>query len=340
MRRRLLLILLIPPVAVIVLTALAIGLLRSANINDLNLIQSIFGPDALPQSMVEYYSLVRFPLQLVFVAVIFGVAWLISRFSERLAGWLLAAARYDPDEKVALSGPLLKGEEVHPPSLREGLGEGAARRRRTVQQLVAGAISFTVFLAATILAAGQFFSLSNLAIVATVAANAFGFAARDYIGDLLNGLSNIFENRFNVGDNVHIFRVGDTLEGEVERVTVRTLSLRTRAGELINVPQGEVRILRNYSRGSYSGVDVICRVYANDLPAAMAELQRLGQDAPTLLPDLIEPWTLVSRDGTLGSAAEIRIHAKARFGYGAGLRLQIMMLVEGQLSAAAIPLAG
>lgn len=324
MRRRLLLILLIPPLTIIIVTALIIGLLRSANINDLNAIQSIFGPDALPQSLVDYYFLVRFPLQLVFVGVIFGVAWLISRFSERLAGWLLAAARYDPDAGAVPTANLTD----------------SVRRRRTVQQLVAGAISFTVFLTATILAAGQFFNLSNLAIVATVAANAFGFAARDYIGDLLNGVSNIFENRFNVGDNVHIFRVGDMLEGEVEQVTVRTLSLRTRAGELINVPQGEVRILRNYSRGSYSGVDVICRVYANDLPAAMAELQRLGQDAPTLLPDLIEPWTLVSRDGTLGSAAEIRIHAKARFGYGAGLRLQIMMLIEGQLSAAAIPLAG
>lgn len=323
MRRRLLFILLIPPLTVLILTALVIGLLRSANINDLHAIQSVFGADALPQSLVEYYTLVRFPLQLVFVGVIFGVAWLISRFDERLAGWLLVAARYDP-------------------ALPSGAADAlpAMRRRRTVQQLVAGAISFTVFLAAAVLAAGQFFSLSNLAIVATVAANAFGFAARDYIGDLLNGVSNIFENRFNVGDNVHIFRVSDTLEGEVEGVTVRTLSLRTRTGELINVPQGEVRILRNYSRGSYSGVDVICRVYANDLPAAMAELQLLGQDAPMLLPDLIEPWTLISSDGTLGSAAEIRIHAKARFGYGAGLRLQIMMLVEGQLSAAAIPLAG
>ena len=40
----------------------------------------------------------------------------------------------------------------------------------------------------------------------------------------------------------------------------------------------------------YKRQDVICRVRANDLPAAMAELHRLGQDAPALLPDLIEPW--------------------------------------------------
>jgi small-conductance mechanosensitive channel len=200
-------------------------------------------------------------------------------------------------------------------------------------------ITLSAFTLAGLLALGQFFALSNLAVVATIGANAFGFAARDYIGDLLNGLSNIFEDRFNVGDSVAVFRVGDQVEGVVEAVTVRTLSLRTRGGELINVPQGEVRILRNFTRGSYSGTDVICRVPPAHLPAAMAELQALGEEAPALLPDLIAPWTLVAYDGTLGSAAEIRIHAQAQYGHGAGLRLRMMMLIEARLSAAGIPLA-
>lgn len=332
MKRRLLIILLVPIVALIALTALAIGILRAAKINDLNVIQSIYGSEALPESMVTYFGLVRIPLQLIFVFVVFGIAWLISRVSGRLAAWLLKAARYNFDPGLP---PLMPASGVtdQPSSPSE-------RRRRTVQQLVAGLISLTAYMLAALLAAGQFFDLSNLAIIATITANAFGFAARDYIGDFLNGLSNIFENRFNVGDNIAIFRAGDTVEGTVERVTIRTLSLRTRGGELINVPQGEVRILRNYSRGSYSGTDVICRVAPAHLPAAMAELQALGREAPARLPDLIEPWTLVSRDGTLGSAAEILIHARARFGHGAGLRLRIMMLVEEQLSAAGIPLAG
>lgn len=326
MRRRLLLILLAPILILVALTALAIGMLRAANINDLNVIQSLFGASALPQALIDNFGLVRLPLQLVFVGVIFGIAWLVSRAAERLAGWFLVAARYDP----AQSAPPTPDDE---PDRR---AVALQRRRHTVQQLIAGLISFTAFTLAIILSIGQFVSLSNLAIIATVAANAFGFAARDYIGDLLNGISNIFEDRFNVGDNVAVFRVGDKVEGVVEQVTVRTLGLRTRGGELINVPQGEVRILRNYSRGSYSGVDVICRVHAADLPAAMAALQALGEEAPALLPDLMEPWTLIARDGTLGSAAEIRIHAKARFGYGAGLRLRIMMLVEERLSAVGV----
>lgn len=331
MKRRLVVILLIPIIALIGLTALAIGILRAANINDWNVIQSIIGSETMPESMVTFYGLIRFPLQLVFVVVVFGLAGLISRISGRLAGWLLRVTRYDFElGRMDAESSHAEGQTEHFPF---------ERRRQTVQQLVAGAISLTAFTLAALLAVGQFFSLSNLAIVATVAANAFGFAARDYIGDLLNGISNIFENRFNVGDSVAIIRTGDKVEGIVEQMTVRTLSLRTRNGELINVPQGEVRILRNYSRGSYTGTDVVCRVAPAHLPAAMAALQALGLEAPARLPDLIEPWTLVSRDGTLGSATEILIHARARFAHGAGLRLRIMMLVEEHLTAAGIPLA-
>ncbi len=323
MIRRLLLILLIIIAIIIGPLALAFGILRVAGIEVAPLLQSMAGTTGLLRLFIVYYDLIRLPLHLFFIAAVFFIAWTFSQISRQLADWLLRAAGYHPPDPRLTPDEMLVAE----------------RRRQTAQQIVAGFINLAAFTLAILLSISQFFSLSNLAIIATVAANAFGFAARDYVGDLLNGISNIFENRFNVGDKVEIFRVGNKIEGQVEGVTVRTLSIRTREGELINVPQGEVRILRNYSRGSYSGVDVICRVHANDLPAAMAELQRLGQDAPALLPDLIEPWTLISRDGELGSAAEIRIHAKARFGYGAGLRLQIMMLVEGQLSAAAIPLA-
>lgn len=330
MKRRLIFILLVPIAILLAIPALAVGVLRAADINELNVIQSIVGSAVLPPTLVDNYGLLRFPLQLVFIVVMFFLAGVIRGLSGRLAGWMLSAARYEPDS--IRPAPSAAGGEDEIQALE-------TRRRHTVQQLVAAIITFSAFTLAIILSLSQFFSLSNLAIIATLGTNAFGFAARDYVGDLLNGFSNIFENRFNVGDNVSIIRVGDKVEGVIERMTVRTLSIRTRAGELINVPQGEVRVLRNYSRGSYSGVDVIIKVYAPDLPAAMAELQALGIEAPALLPDNIEPWTLVSRDGTLGSAAEIRIHAKAGFGYGAGLRLRIMMLVEERLREAGIPLA-
>ncbi len=321
MKRRLLLFIGAPLLVVALLAALAVGLLQSAEVDALQLTQSVLGLRAVPAWLTEWYGWLRLPLRVLFVAAVFLLAWLATKVSRRLAAWLLRVARYDTGD-AAGSAPALARE----------------RRYETIRLLLASLINISAFIIAFILAAGQFVSLVNLAVIATILANAFGFAARDYIGDLLNGVSNIFEDRFDVGDNVAIFRASDPVEGIVERVTVRTLSLRTRAGELIIVPQGEVRILRNYSRGSFTGTFVRVRVAAADLPAAMAVLQALAAEAPALLSDLPEPWRVVAPDGQLGGTAELLIHARARYGHGVEARLQIMALIEERLAAAGVQL--
>mgnify|MGYP001450278146 CR=1 FL=1 len=324
MKRRLLWFVAAPLVALVLLAALAVGLLQSAEVDALQLAQSLLGPGTLPAWLVGSYEWLRLPLRVLFVVAIFLLVWLVTKVSGRLAGWLMRVARYDV--------PAAPPDEAAPMAPAEG-------RYETIRLLLASLINIGAFVTAFILAAGQFVSLVNLAVISTILANAFGFAARDYIGDLLNGVSNIFEDRFDVGDNVSVFRAGDPIEGIVERVTVRTLTIRTRAGELIIVPQGEVRILRNYSRGSFTGTAVTVRVAPADLPAALAILTPLAAEAPALLPDLLEPWRVVAPDGTLGSAAELLLHAKARYGHGVELRLQIMALVEERLAAAGVALA-
>ena len=326
MTRRLLLVILLPLLALVALTALTVGLLQTAQVDELELIESVIGSGPLPAWLVTLYGYAELPLRLAFVVVIFFLAWVVTRVSGRLAGLALRIARYETPSHAREPG-------APPPSAQ-------ARRYQTVQLLLASFINFIAFIVAFILAAGQFVSLVNLAVVSTIVANAFGFAARDTIGDFLNGISNIFENRFDVGDNVSIFRVGDTLEGTVERVTVRTLTIRTRAGELIVVPQGEVRILRNYSRGSFTGTHVVVLVAPTDLTRALSVLLGLAEEATGLLPDLLEPWKVVGHDGQLGAAAELHIHARARYGRGAELRLRIMTLVAERLAVAGVPLAG
>ena len=106
------------------------------------------------------------------------------------------------------------------------------------------------------------------------------------------------------------------------------------------MPQGVVRILRNYSRGSFTGTHVVVLVAPTDLPQALSVLLGLAEEATGLLPDLLEPWKVVGHDGQLGGAAELHIHARARYGRGAELRLRIMTLVAERLAVAGVPLAG
>ncbi len=326
MRRRILLIIIVPIIVVIGLTALATALLQAADIDVVAILESTFGPSVSTGRLEQVLNVLRVPLNLLTLVMAFVAAYVVSRLSFRLSGWILDAANVS--RYTSSTG-----------ALSEDQMQAVSARRLTLQQLIASLIGFGAFTVAGIYVLSQFMSVTNLAVLATVLANAFGFAARDYVGDLLNGVSNLFEDRFDVGDNVEIVRLEDELRGIVEQVNIRTMGLRTRSGELVIVPQGQVRILRNFTRGAFTGTDVTLSVAASDLTAAMKLLVELSEEAPDLLPDLIEPWRIISEEGNVNSVSALTIFAKAAYGRGAQLRLEIMSLVTHRLDGAGIALA-
>ncbi|MGH9023539.1 MAG: mechanosensitive ion channel family protein [Acidimicrobiia bacterium] len=78
---------------------------------------------------------------------------------------------------------------------------------------------------------------------------AVGFGAQTIVKDLLNGLFLLAEDQYTIGD---VIAVGG-VSGVVERVTLRTTTLRADNGDLHIVPSGDVRVLTNKSRG-WAGV--------------------------------------------------------------------------------------
>lgn len=323
-RRRLLGFILIPLLVIAVLAIGSAALLQKAKINVAALLESVIGPSPALDNLETALVTLRVPLDLLLIALAFLMAFIVSRLSHRISGWFFSVA--------ALGRPATELTEIQV--------ESRTARRTTSQQLVASLISFAAFTLASIFALSQFVSITNLAILATVLANAFGFAARDYIGDLLNGISNLFEDRFDIGDNIEIVRQEDDILGVVEQINIRTMSLRTRKGELVIVPQGQVRIIRNFTRGAFTGTDVTVAVDATYLVEAMNILVELGAEAPALIGDLLEPWRVISQEGKVNTVSELVIYAKAAYGRGAQLRLQIMSLAQQRLAAAGIPLAG
>ena len=103
---------------------------------------------------------------------------------------------------------------------------------------------------------------------------AIGFGAQSLVKDAINGLFILVENQYAKGDVVKIAGVG----GLVEDVNLRRTVLRDLDGTLHSIPNGQVAVSSNLTKG-WSRVDMNVRVaYATDLDRAMAAIDRVGQE--------------------------------------------------------------
>jgi small-conductance mechanosensitive channel len=137
-------------------------------------------------------------------------------------------------------------------------------------------------------------------------------------------------------------QIGDAatrLEGIVEGVNIRTTSIRAPGGELYVVPHGEIRIVRNFSRGDFATTSLSLKVAAANLTRTLSCLNDLGQVAAAELPHLLEPWQVISASGALGQHAQLTLLAKARFGQTEQVRLELLALIQERLAEAGITLA-
>jgi moderate conductance mechanosensitive channel len=91
--------------------------------------------------------------------------------------------------------------------------------------------------------------LTSFVAPATIAGVAIGFGAQRIVADLLSGFFLFAERQMGYGDVVRISQPGQTVgvTGTVEALTLRTTRLRTLSGEVVFVPNGEIRQLTNLS---------------------------------------------------------------------------------------------
>lgn len=250
--------------------------------------------------------------ELLIIAVAFLVAGLISAFAPRITDRFFHFSRFTPD-----------GRRIRP------------ERARTLQGLIANAITLMAFIGAMLFAASRFVQPDTLVWVVGLFSAAFGLGARPLVNDFLAGISFIFEDTFDVGEKVEMLGV----EGVIERVTLRVTLLRAPTGELYVVPNGDIRVVRNFSRGRFSTVTVHLKVPADRLNQTLELLEEMSQEAMLALPNLLEPWQILSETGAMGESTELTLVSKARFGHAAEMRPRLLAFIQGRLAEQDIQLA-
>lgn len=247
------------------------------------------------------------------ILLYFLVAWFIQRLSWRMAGRVLHLNRFR-QEKYQLR----------------------PERFATMRSLIASLITFLAYVTAVLLSLGLFYDDETLIWMVGLFSAAFGLGARPLISDYLTGISFLFEDTFDIREKVEILGV----EGIVEGVYLRTTLLRSSTGELYVIPNGEVRMVRNFSRGRFSPANISIKINSSDLNRALPLLEELSREAMMTLPNLLEPWLVISETGALGQTAELTLATKARYGKAAEMRPRLLALVQEKLEEHGIELVG
>ncbi|MFB3738487.1 MAG: mechanosensitive ion channel family protein [Candidatus Velamenicoccus archaeovorus] len=124
------------------------------------------------------------------------------------------------------------------------------QRAATLTHALSAAFVVAIWVVALLMVLDQLGTdLGPLLASSAVVGVALGFGAQSIVRDTLSGFFILLENQFGVGDVVEVQTTGGAVSGKVESLTLRITVLRAFDGTLHTVPNGNLQLVSNKSRG-------------------------------------------------------------------------------------------
>ena len=216
-----------------------------------------------------------FGIQALRILAILGVAWILQALAERLV-------------------------RIFRSYIEARTGKDELPRIETLARVFRNTAAIVIVLVAGMLILGEFgISIAPILATAGVAGIAIGFGAQALIKDYFAGFFLLLEDQLREGDTAEV--AGKS--GVVEEVTLRYVRLRDAEGRVIFIPNGEIKVVVNNTRGhAYAIIDAAISA-KQDVNAALAIIRELAEalrkDAvfgPQILGDVelwgVERWEL------------------------------------------------
>jgi small conductance mechanosensitive channel len=161
-------------------------------------------------------------------------------------------------------------------SLDELAGESNHQRTATVTHSLMSAALVIIWVIAVLLTLGELgINLAPLIAGAGIAGIALGFGAQTLVKDGLSGFFILLENQFGLGDNIDAHTTAGTISGRVEGFTLRVTSVRMYDGALNFVPNGNIQVVANKSRGWARAIVDVRVAYDEDVDKVRQLLEEL-----------------------------------------------------------------
>jgi small conductance mechanosensitive channel len=124
-------------------------------------------------------------------------------------------------------------------------------------------------------------NLGPLLASAGVAGVALGFGAQSIVRDTLSGFFILLENQFGVNDVVEVQTTAGAVAGKVESLTLRITTLRAYDGTLHVIPNGNIQVVSNKSRGWARAIVDVRVAYGEDVEKLRGVLEELFDEVRT-----------------------------------------------------------
>lgn len=152
------------------------------------------------------------------------------------------------------------------------------KRGRTISQLLRGVGTAVIILVALLMTLNVFIDIGPLLAGAGLLGLAVSFGAQSLVKDVISGFFLLLENQFAVGDVIEV--AGKT--GTVEQMSLRVVRLRDVQGVLHVVPNGQIGVVSNSTRG-WGGIVIDVGVpYETEIDRTLAvvrdEAERFAAD--------------------------------------------------------------
>lgn len=227
------------------------------------------------------------------IAVILGLSWLAIRFGNI---FIRKAVRNSISND------------------KHGTKEDKEKREKTLVGIIGATLKVFVYAIASLLVLANLgLNIGPLLAGAGIAGVAIGFGAQSLVTDFISGIFIIMENQYRVGDSIEV----NNESGVVQKVSIRTTVLRNLDGELIYIPNGEIRIATNKSM-EFSKINLDIGVaYDSDIDKVREVVNKVGEELAKEkeFEDLITEAPKFMRINDLGdSSVVIKINGKVKAG--------------------------
>jgi len=190
--------------------------------------------------------------------------------------------------------------------------EAERKREDTLITVFSGTLRVIIWMAALLMIIAELgVNIGPLLAGAGVIGLAIGFGAQYIIRDFCTGLFIILENQYRIGD---VICVGDAC-GEVEDITLRTTIIRDKDGAVHHIPNGEVKIATNKTKG-FARVNLVIGVaYDADIDKVKEIINKVGQGLvrdPEFKDKILKAPEFVRVDNFGPSSVDIKISGEVK----------------------------